>query len=202
MSESNLGKLESAQLNAARAIAGHLRSTPGEFVLKEAHLTPLEARYKVLSLPKADSWLQQANTDPMRLTFDRQAPQRLLRKDWRESITLVLRELNLFSQHQTGEARLPPPWDRPPPAHSYMAPANKSMSQNVQLEKAQRTIEEVGHSDLQIHTDGSTTDGTRNGGAGMIIARDKKVFHRWHATTRARSSAYSAGKAALEAALK
>ena len=44
LSKSNLGKLESAQLNAARAITGHLRSTPGEFVLKEAHLTPLEAR--------------------------------------------------------------------------------------------------------------------------------------------------------------
>ena len=36
----------------------------------------------------------------------------------------------------------------------------------------------------------------------MIIARDKKVFHRWHAPTGVRSSAYSAEKAALEAALK
>ena len=76
------------------------------------------------------------------------------------------------------------------------------MPKNVQLEKAQRTIEKVGHSDLQIYTDGSTTDGTRKGRTGMIIARDKKVLHRWHAPTRARSSAYSAEKAALEAALK
>ena len=67
-------RLESAQLNAARAITGHLRSTPGEFVLKEAHLNSLEARYKTLSLFKAVSWLQRANTDPWRLTFDRQAP--------------------------------------------------------------------------------------------------------------------------------
>ena len=78
--KSNLGKLESAQLNAARAITGHLRSTPGEFVLKEAHLTPLEARYKTLSLLKADSWLQQVDTDPRRLTLDRQAPRRLVKK--------------------------------------------------------------------------------------------------------------------------
>ena len=120
LSKSNLGKLESAQLNAARAITGHLRSTPGEFVLKEAHLTPLEARYKTLSLLKADSWLQQADTDPRRLTLDRQAPQRLVKKDWRGLTTPVLRELNLFSQHQIGEARLPPPWDRPPPALIYM----------------------------------------------------------------------------------
>ena len=202
LSKSNLGKLESAQLNAARAITGHLRSTPGEFVLKEAHLTPLEARYKTLSLPEADSWLQLADTDPRRLTFDRQAPQRLVKKDWRGLTTPILSELNLFSQHQTGEARLPPPWDRLPPAPSYMTPANKSMPQNVQHEKAQRTIEEVGHSDLQIHTDGSTTDGTRNGGVGMIIARDKKVLHNWHAHTGVRSSSYSAEKAALEAALK
>ena len=83
-----------------------------------------------------------------------------------------------------------------------MTPANKSMPQNVQLEKAQQTIDEVGHGDLQICTDGSTTDGRRNGGAGMIIARDKKVLHRWHAATKTRSSAHSAKKAALEAALK
>ena len=76
------------------------------------------------------------------------------------------------------------------------------MPQIVQLQKAQRTIEEVDHSDFQIYTDGSTTDGTRNGGAGMIIARDKKVLHRWHAPTGVRRSAYSAEKAALEAALK
>ena len=36
----------------------------------------------------------------------------------------------------------------------------------------------------------------------MIIARNKKIFHRWHAPTGVRSSAYSAEKAALEAALK
>ena len=36
----------------------------------------------------------------------------------------------------------------------------------------------------------------------MIIARDKKVLHLWHAPTGVRSSAYSAEKAALEAALK
>ena len=195
LSKSNLGKLESAQLNAARAITGHLRSTPGEFVLIEAHLTPLEARYKTLSLLKT-------NIDPRRLTLDRQAPQRLVIKDWRGFTTPVLSELNLFFQHQTGEARLPPPWDRPPPTPIYMTPASKSMPQIVQLEKAQRTIEEVGHSDLQIYTDASTTDGTRNGGAGMIIARDKKVLHHWHAPTEVRSSSYSAEKAALEAALK
>ena len=49
LSKSNLRKLETAQLNPARAITGHLRSTPGEFVLKEAHLTPLEARYKTVT---------------------------------------------------------------------------------------------------------------------------------------------------------
>ena len=102
----------------------------------------------------------------------------------------------MFSQRQTDEARLPPP------APIYMTPASKSMHQIVLLEKAQRTIEEVGYSDLQIYTDGSTTDGTRNGRAGMIRARDKNVLHRWHAPTRVRSSAYSAEKAALEAALK
>ena len=34
LSNSNLGNLESAHLNAARAITGHFRSTPREFVLR------------------------------------------------------------------------------------------------------------------------------------------------------------------------
>ena len=126
----------------------------------------------------------------------------LVKKYWRGLTALVLSELNLFSQHQTGEARLPSPWNRPPPAPIYITPASKSMLRIVQLEKAQGAIEEVGHSELQIHTDGSMTDGTKNGGAGMIIAREKKVLHRWHAPTGVRSSAYSAEKAALETALK
>ena len=76
------------------------------------------------------------------------------------------------------------------------------MPQIVQLEKAQRAIEKVGHSDLQIYTDCSATDGTRNSEAGKIIARDKKVFHHWHASTRARSCVYSGEKAAMKEALK
>ena len=137
LSKCNLGKLENAQLNVARAIAGHPRSTPGEFVSRKAHLIPLESKYKPLSLLKTDRWLQRANTDPRRLTFDRQAPQRLVKKDWRRLTSSVLSELSLFSKHQTGEARLPPSWDHPPPAPLYMTPANKSMPQNVQLEKSQ-----------------------------------------------------------------
>ena len=125
-----------------------------------------------------------------------------MKKDWRGLTTPVSSELKLFFQHQTGEARLLPPWDCPPPAPFYMTPASKSMPQIVQLERAQRTNEEVGHSDLQIYPDGSTTDSTRNGGAGMIISRDKKILYRWHASTGVRSSAYSAEKAALGAALK
>ena len=125
LSKSNLGKLESAQLNADRVITGHLKSTPVEFVLKDAHLIPLEARYKTLSLLKADSWLQQANTEPRRLTFDRQVPQRLVKKGWRGLTTPVLSELKWFSQHRTGKARLPAPWDRPLPAPIHMIPAMK-----------------------------------------------------------------------------
>ena len=147
-----------------------------------------------------DRWLQQDNT--RRRIFDQQVLQRLVKKDWRGLTTPVLSEFNLFFRHQTCKARLPSLRDRPPPAPIFITPSNKSMPQNVQLEKAQRTIEEVGHSDLQTYTDGSTTDGTRNDGAGMSIARKKTVLHSWHASTGAHSSAYSAKKATLEAALK
>ena len=85
-------------------------------------------------------------------------------------------------------------------ALSKLTKTSKSMLQKVQLYKAQRTIGELGHGDLQFYTDGSTTAGTKNGGAGMIIARVNEVLHRWHASTGVRSSAYSAKKAALEVA--
>ena len=122
-------------------------------------------------------------------------------KNGKKRLAAALRKLILFSQHQTGKARLSP-WNRQPPALIYMTKTSKSMLQKVQLYKAQRTIGESGHGDLQFYTDGSTTAGTINGGAGMIIARFKEVLHRWHASTGVRSSAYSAKKAALEVALK
>ena len=81
----------------------------------------------------------------------------------------------------------------------WLPKSNLRKLESAQLNAA-RAI--TGHLRSTSYTDGSTTDGTRNGGAGMIIARYKKVLHRWHAPTGALSSAYLAEKAALEAALK
>ena len=122
-------------------------------------------------------------------------------KNGKKRLAAALSKLTLFSQHRTGKARLSP-WNRQPPASISMTKTSKSMLQKVQLNKAQRTMGELGQGDLQFYTGGSTTDGTINGGAGMIIARVNEVLHRWHTSTGVRSSAYSVKKAVVEVALK
>ena len=54
LTSSNIEKLERTQLQAARAITHHVRSTPTEAVLHEADLPRLEHRFKTLSVLQAN----------------------------------------------------------------------------------------------------------------------------------------------------
>ena len=56
LSSSNMEKLKRTQLQAARAITHHVRSTPTEAVLYEADLPRLEHRFKTLSVLQVNKW--------------------------------------------------------------------------------------------------------------------------------------------------
>ena len=64
LSSSNIEKLERTQIQAARAITHHVRSTPTEAVLYEADLPRLEHRSKKLSVLQANKWNSLDVEDP------------------------------------------------------------------------------------------------------------------------------------------
>ena len=67
---SNIEKLERTQLQAARAITHHVRSTPTEVVLYEADLPRLKHRFKTLSVLQANKGNSLDVEDPWRVVLN------------------------------------------------------------------------------------------------------------------------------------
>ena len=70
LSSSNIEKLERTQLQAARVITHHVRSTPTEVVLYEADLPRLKHRFKMLSVLQANMWNSLDVEDPWRVVLN------------------------------------------------------------------------------------------------------------------------------------
>ena len=186
LSSSNIEKLERTQ--AARAITHHVRSTPTEAVLYEADLPRLEHRFKTLSVLQENKWNSLDVEDPRRVVLNESVRLRLRRPDWRTTVLAALSSLGLLTYHLGDHSppRPDPPWSRPPPAPTTMTDVSKSMSRD-QLAPTMAAIEDTGPTDIQVYTDGSTHEGTTDGGAskdGMPqpangAARTKRRNQRW-----------------------
>ena len=94
-----------------------------------------------------------------------------------------------------------PPWSRQPPAPTAMTDVSKSMSRDQQLAATLAAIEDTGPTDIQVFTDGSTHEGTTDGGAGMSDICGEDIIERWHAPTGGWSSSYQAEKSAMVRAI-
>ena len=96
---------------------------------------------------------------------------RLRRPDWRNAVLADLSNLGLLTYHpgDHSQPRPDPPWSRPPPAPTAMTDVSKSMSRDQQLAATLAAIEDTGPSDIQVYTEGSTHEGTTDGGAGMVV---------------------------------
>ena len=203
LSSSNIEKLERTQFQAARSITHHVRSTPTEAVLYEADLPRLEHRFKTLSVLQANKWNSLDVEDPRRVVLNDSVRLRLRRPDWRTTVHAALSSLGLLTYHP-GDHSPPipdPPWSRPPPAPTAMTDVSKSMSRDQQLAATLAAIEDTGPTDIQVYNDGSTHEGTTDGGAGMVAMSGKDIIERWHAPTCRWSSSYQAKKSAMVRAI-
>ena len=70
LSSFNIEKLERTQIQAARAITHHVRTTPTEALLHEADLPRLEHRFKTLSVLQANKWNSLDVEDPRRVVLN------------------------------------------------------------------------------------------------------------------------------------
>ena len=81
-----------------------------------------------------------------------------------------------------------------------MTDVSKSMSKDQLLAATLAAIEDTGPTDIQVYTDGSTHEGTTDGGAGMVVMSGEDI-ERWHAPTGRWSSSYQAEKSAMVRAI-
>ena len=203
LSSSNIEKLERTQLQAARAITHHVRSMPTEAVLYEADLPRLKHRFNTLSVLQANKWNSLDVEDPRRVVLNDSVRLRLRRPDWRTTVLAALSSLGLLTYHpgDHSPSRPDPPWGRPPPAPTAMTNVSKSMSRDQQLAATLAAIEDTGPTDIQVYTDGSTHEGTTDGGAGMVVMSGEDIIERWHAPTGRWSSSYQTEKSAMVRAI-
>ena len=181
LSSSNIEKLERTQLQAARAITHHVRSTPTEAVLYEADLPRLEHRSNTLSVLQANKWNCLDVDDPWRVVMNDCVRLRLHRPDRRTTVLAALSSLGLLTYHP-GDHTPPcidPPWRRPPPALTAMTDVSKSMSRDQQLAAILAAIEDTGPTDIQVYTDGYTHECANDGGAGMVAMSGDDIIERW-----------------------
>ena len=82
-----------------------------------------------------------------------------------------------------------------------MTDVSKSMSRDQQLAATLAAIEDTGPTDIQVYIDGSTHEGTTDGGAGMVVMSGEHIIERWHAPTVRWSSSYQAEKSAMVRAI-
>ena len=78
-----------------------------------------------------------------------------------------------------------------------MTDVSKSMSRDQQLAATLAAID----IHIQVYTDGSTHEGTTDGGAGMVVMSGEDIIERWHAPTGRWSSSYQAEKSAMVRAI-
>ena len=162
LSSSNIEKLERTQLQAARAITHHVRSTPTEDVLYEADLPRFEHRFKTLSVLQANKWNSLDVEDPRRVVLNDSVRLRLRRSDWRTTVLAAQSSFGLPTYHPGDHSppRPDPILSRPPPAPTAMTNVSKSMSRDQQLAATLAAIEDTGPTDIQVYTDGSPHEGT------------------------------------------
>ena len=159
-------------------------------------LLSLEHRIKTLSVLQANKWSSLDVEDPLRVVQNESVRLRLRRPDWRTTVLAALSSFGLLTYHPGDHSppRPDPPWSRPPPSPTAMTDVSKSMSRDQQLAATLAAIEDTGPADIHVYTDGSTHEGTTDGGTGMVVMSMEDVIERWHAPTGRWSSSYKADK--------
>ena len=203
LSSSNIEKLERKILQAVRTITHYVRSMPTETVLLDADLSRLEHRFKTLSVLKATKWNSLDVEDPRRVVLNDSVRLRLRRPDWPTNVLAALSRLGLLTYHPGDHSPPRPdsPRSRPPPAPTAMTDVSMSMSRYQQLAATLAATENTGPNDIHVYTDGSTHEGTTDGGAGMVATSGEDIIERWHAPTGRWSSSNQAEKSAMVRAI-
>jgi len=123
---------------------------------------------------------------------------RLKRQNWWRKVAPAMENLGLLTASPQPYTQAEPPWRLPPPIDTLLTDISKDQRTEQQKEPALKTINELGPVDLQHFTDGLTHEGTKNGGAGLVVMQGNDCLHRWSGPKGRWSSSFQAEKSAMQ----
>jgi len=111
-----------------------------------------------------------------------------------------MEKLGLLTAYPQPYTQAEPHWRLPPPINTLLTDISKDQRTEQQKEPALKTINELGPVDLKHFTDGLTVEGTKHGGAGLVVMRGNDCLHRWCGPTGCWSNCFQAEKSAMQQA--
>jgi hypothetical protein len=172
---STVDLLEPVQNHAARIITGACRSSPTDLVLLEAGLLPLRVRGTTAAGALMEQALRLPESNPLAEVAHSEVRQRLSsQRSWRNKATEVTTKADLTDIPREPLLVAPTitPWTT-----NYNANFNTILDSNIRRtddtkkkrDTAITTLSKLPKPDIEIWTDGSAAEGTKNGGSGGII---------------------------------
>ena len=195
--------LESSQRYAARAITGHVKTTPSEAVLAEADLPTIETRSKQLSVIALEKSLRMAEKNPRCLIARKDVKQRTTKMSWRKKASEAWSVI--FGNNAPAKApALLPPWLQTG-KHTFELEGKKSGEATADNQWAMRILHKGWREyDTTIYTDGSVQG--MIGGGGIIVTtgppEEPKVLSTHAIPTGQWCSSYQAELKAVKTALE
>jgi ribonuclease HI len=158
--KTNFNTLEKAQNDAARAYTGLTPSTPLDALRKEANIPSIRERSVVVCTKAYDKALRLPPDNPRHVTASQRCRQRLKRTDWRECSRQVWE--SIFGVPEGVVEGFVADWQRGSACEIRSIIRPREDGGQVILDTP---------TELTAYTDGSATEGTTNGGAGVIITK-------------------------------
>ena len=162
-----MGRLETCQRYAGRAITGHLKTTPVEAVLAEANLPTIETRGKQLCAIAMEKSLRQPLNNHRHHIATLEVKQRTTKQSWRSKARQIWGSIfkNAVPQQTPG---LLPPWLKIGEHNFETTGAKTGVVETDRLETMKILEKGWQTHDATIYTDGSVTENF-NGGGGIVV---------------------------------
>ena len=206
---STLQSIQACVNEAARTITGCCRGSPQDLTLVEADLVPVHTTCKIATATSYEKACRLPVTNPLASTVTTQVQQRTKKLAWRTTGKASTEELKLHERPRLPLLPTQPvsPWNRHPASsniafHSQlMEPASKSDQPERLRLLATQTINLHRNHRYHIWTDGSATNGTLNGGSGVVIYDEGNLCASFSEAAGTFTSSYAAEMKAIDIAL-
>ena len=197
-SSTSIELLEKVQQAAARIITGCVKSTPKDALLKEANLTPIDTRFKILSTVAREKFLRLPDSNPIyHLTKNTTQYRIKTRRSWNLTAYNVSQQLNieLYKRAPIMMTSSTPPWvtNNNVKFNATIADGvNKSNTTDEQKQAALKYINSLPEAQVICWTDGSVLENNENGGSGIYVESNIIPNKKLSFAAGAFSSSYSA----------